>query len=107
MHLIYRARAHEKHSKDYEFSRLTMQEHWRDGYHDAVRTLRHPEALKRPTTLDGVATFDLAQEGRGEPVPLASHKGRSHERERTARSRLFDAADEPGLSAGAVPLHQS
>ena len=45
VHLIYRARAHEKHSKDYEFSRLTMQEHWRDGYHDAVRTLRHPEAL--------------------------------------------------------------
>ena len=64
VHLIYRARAHEKHSKDYEFSRLTMQEHWRDGYHDAVRTLRHPEALERPTTLDGVATFDLAQEGR-------------------------------------------
>ena len=41
-----------------------MREHWRDGYHDAGRTLRHPEALERPRTLDGVATFDLAQDGR-------------------------------------------
>ena len=37
-----------------------MQEHWRAGYHDAVRTLRHPEVLERPDTLDGVFTFDLA-----------------------------------------------
>jgi NTE family protein len=62
--LIYRSKHYEGHSKDYEFSRLTMQEHWRAGYHDAVRTLRHPEALARPTGLDGVASFDLARDGR-------------------------------------------
>ena len=49
--LIYRARNYEGHSKDYEFSRLSMQDHWRAGYHDAVRTLRHPEVLTRPTSL--------------------------------------------------------
>ena len=64
VHLIYRARDYEGHSKDYEFSRLSMQDHWRAGYHDALRTLRHPEVLTRPTNADGVSTFDLEQDGR-------------------------------------------
>ena len=64
IHLIYRAQNYEGHSKDYEFSRLSMQDHWRAGYHDAVRTLRHPEVLTRPTSLDGVFTFDLERDGR-------------------------------------------
>jgi NTE family protein len=64
IHLIYRAQNYEGHSKDYEFSRLSMQDHWRAGYHDAVRTLRHPEILTRPTSLDGVFTFDLERDGR-------------------------------------------
>ena len=64
VHLIYRAKNYEGHSKDYEFSRLSMQEHWRAGYHDARRTLRHPEVLKRPDNHEGVFTFDLAQDGR-------------------------------------------
>ena len=64
VHLIYRARNHEGHSKDYEFSRLSMQDHWRAGYHDALRTLRHPEVLARPVTPDGVSTFDLEHDGR-------------------------------------------
>ena len=54
VHLIYRAKNYEGHSKDYEFSRLSMQEHWRAGYHDARRTLRHPEVLKRPDNHEGV-----------------------------------------------------
>jgi NTE family protein len=62
--LIYRAQNYEGHSKDHEFSRLSMQDHWRAGYHDAVRTLRHPEVLTRPTSLDGVFTFDLERDGR-------------------------------------------
>ena len=62
--LIYRARNYEGHSKDYEFSRLSMQDHWRAGYHDAVRTLRNPEVLARPASLDGVFTFDLERDGR-------------------------------------------
>ena len=64
VHLIYRAKNYEGHSKDYEFSRLSMQEHWRAGYHDARRTLRHPEVLKRPENHEGVFTFVLGQNGR-------------------------------------------
>ena len=64
VHLIYRAKHYEGNSKDYEFSRLTMEEHWRAGYHDAVRTLRHQEVLERPDNLEGVSTFDLAYDGR-------------------------------------------
>jgi NTE family protein len=64
VHLIYRAKNYEGHSKDYEFSRLSMEEHWRAGYHDARRTLRHPEVLKRPSNHEGVFTFDLAADGR-------------------------------------------
>jgi NTE family protein len=62
--LIYHAKNYEGNSKDYEFSRRTMEEHWRSGHNDAVRTLRHPEVLRRPQGLDGVFTFDLAVDGR-------------------------------------------
>ncbi len=41
-----------------------MEEHWRAGYHDTIRTLRHPEVLERPTGAEGVFTFDLAHDGR-------------------------------------------
>jgi NTE family protein len=64
IHLIYRAKNYEGHSKDYEFSRVSMEEHWRAGYHDARRTLRHPEILERPKNREGVFTFDLAVDGR-------------------------------------------
>jgi len=62
--LVYRAKNYEGNAKDYEFSRRTMEEHWKAGYNDAVRTLRHPEVLQRPNGSDGVFTFDLAYDGR-------------------------------------------
>jgi NTE family protein len=62
--LIYRAKEYEGVSKDYEFSRASMEEHWRAGYYDAVRTLRHPEVLEQPRNHEGVLTFDLAADGR-------------------------------------------
>ena len=64
IHLIYHAQNYEGSSKDYEFSRLTMEEHWAAGYDDTVRTLRHPEVLERPTHPDGVFVFDIARDGR-------------------------------------------
>jgi len=36
VHLIYRAKNYEGNSKDYEFSRASMETHWRAGYHDIV-----------------------------------------------------------------------
>jgi len=62
--LIYRSKEYEGDSKDYEFSRRSMEEHWSAGYHDTVRTLRHPEVLERPTSPDGVFIFDIHQHGR-------------------------------------------
>ena len=62
--LIYRAKNYEGTSKDFEFSRRTMEEHWSAGYHDAVRTLRHPEVLVPPQGGSGVRTFDIARDGR-------------------------------------------
>jgi NTE family protein len=62
--LIYRARKYEGDSKDYEFSRRSMEEHWRAGYHDAVRTLRYPEVLERPRNRAGLFIFDIDGDGR-------------------------------------------
>ena len=58
VHLIYRGKQYEADSKDYEFSRLTMEEHWTAGYNDAVRALRDPEILERPQGVEGVFIFD-------------------------------------------------
>ena len=62
--MIYHAKSYEGASKDFEFSRRTMEEHWASGYEDMVRTLGHPEVLQRPQSADGVFTFDLARQGR-------------------------------------------
>ncbi len=64
IHLIYHARRYEGSSKDYEFSRRTMEEHWESGYSDMARSLEHPEVLQRPRSADGVFTFDLRTQGR-------------------------------------------
>lgn len=65
VHLIYHAAWRQGTTKDIEFSRLNIQEHWKAGYDDAVRTLRHPEALSRPSEPEhGVGTFDVAVHGR-------------------------------------------
>lgn len=62
VHLIYRPSGYEGESKDYEFSRRSMEDHWRAGYYDAVHTLRHDEVLERPTK-GTLATFDLTRDG--------------------------------------------
>ena len=64
VHLIYRPQQYEGDSKDYEFSRASMHTHWRAGYNDTVRTLRHPEVLERPQNPEGFLTFDLSRDGR-------------------------------------------
>ncbi|ASG24499.1 patatin-like phospholipase family protein [Nitrospirillum viridazoti] len=64
IHLIYHAKRHQGSTKDFEFSRLSVGEHWAVGYQDTVRTLRHPEVTRRPETADGIFTFDVAVDGR-------------------------------------------
>jgi len=61
VHLIYRSKPYEGFSKDFEFSRRTMVEHWQAGFEDAVRSLSHPEVLQRPDRLEAVRTFDWSK----------------------------------------------
>src|SRR5215468_956151 len=61
VHLIYHSKSYEGTSKDYEFSRRTMEEHWQSGYNDVVRSLQHPEVLQRPDNPEGVRTFDYCK----------------------------------------------
>nr|WP_075290377.1 patatin-like phospholipase family protein [Pararhizobium arenae] len=61
VHLIYRQAAYESHSKDYEFSRLSVEEHWRAGYDDVVETLSSPEWKNRKRPKHGIEIFDLAE----------------------------------------------
>jgi len=65
--LIYRAKLYEGNSKDYEFSRVTMQEHWRAGISDVRRTLRR-EWLHLPMK-PGTTTYDLTGDGRSDVNP--------------------------------------
>lgn len=62
--LIYQARRTEGGAKDFEFSARSKDDHWAAGRADTIRTLRHPEVLARPTSADGVFTFDIATDGR-------------------------------------------
>ena len=64
VHLIYHSKSYEGASKDYEFSRRTMEEHWWSGYEDVVRSLQHPEVLQRPDNPEGVRTFDFSKRRR-------------------------------------------
>ena len=63
--LIYRAKRYENHAKDYEFSRLTMREHWAAGRADVLYTLHDPRWTARGAAqLYEVRVFDLLNAGR-------------------------------------------
>ena len=62
VHLIYRQNRFELESKDYEFSRATVLEHWQAGQRDVRNTEAHPELLSRSMPDDGVTVYDLAHE---------------------------------------------
>jgi NTE family protein len=62
VHLIYRSKHYETQSKDYEFSRLSMQEHWDAGRADMAHTLHDPRWLKRERQSHGVHVFDLTSD---------------------------------------------
>jgi NTE family protein len=62
VHLIYRSKHYETQSKDYEFSRLSMQEHWDAGQADMAHTLHEPRWVHRPRNGSGVHVFDLTED---------------------------------------------
>jgi len=61
VHLIYRRVSHETHSKDYEFSRLSMLDHWRSGMTDVTETLESSRWKRRRIESDGTHVFDLTR----------------------------------------------
>ena len=63
VHLIYRARAYEGVAKDFEFSRRTMEEHWKSGYDNAMQTLAEPGVMELPDRTEGVKIFDVCKGG--------------------------------------------
>ena len=63
VHLIYRSKHFESQSKDYEFSRLSMLEHWDAGRADMARTLHDSRWVQRERSTTGVRVFDLTSDG--------------------------------------------
>ena len=59
VHLIYRRKNYDIDAKDYEFSRASMQDHWRTGVQDTHRTLHHQSWLRPLADDEGVRVFDL------------------------------------------------
>ena len=60
VHLIYRSKHYESQSKDYEFSRTSMLEHWAAGMSDTQSTLADPRWTRRELPSHGVHVFDFA-----------------------------------------------
>ncbi len=70
--LIHRRQNFESGAKDYEFSRLSMTQHWENGRDDVARTLDHKDWRARKIGQDGLQVFDLS-------TPNGSVKGNSDE----------------------------
>jgi NTE family protein len=62
--LIYRERAYETHARDYEFSRISVEEHWAQGHKDVLQTLAHDSWKNRGTPREGVTVLDLTKKQR-------------------------------------------
>ena len=61
MHLINRPTEQDTQSKDYEFSRLSVEEHWDAGRKDVEHSLAHPDWRNRKRPHHGMTTFDLTR----------------------------------------------
>jgi NTE family protein len=59
VHLIYKSKNYESSSKDYDFSRVGMVEHWSAGVRDVHLSMRHKEWLERPQSGETMVTYDL------------------------------------------------
>jgi NTE family protein len=59
VHLIYKSKNYESNSKDYDFSRVAMVEHWEAGVRDVHQSMRHKEWLQRPQSDETMVTYDL------------------------------------------------
>jgi NTE family protein len=59
VHLIYKSKNYETSSKDYDFSRVAMVEHWDAGVRDVHTSMRQKDWLERPQSGETMVTYDL------------------------------------------------
>jgi NTE family protein len=62
LHLIYQQAAYEGEAKDYEFSAVSMREHWESGYRDTKQTLEHRTWLEAAPEDRGIEIHDVHRE---------------------------------------------
>lgn len=62
VHLIHRRAIGESASKDYEFSRFTMERNWSDGRNDVQKTFSHPKWIHRRRKPGEILTLDLTKD---------------------------------------------
>lgn len=84
VHLIYRQSAFEGASKDYEFSRPSMHDHWQAGIADMRRTHENLDWLEASSLDHDVTVYDLAQGFQAAPRGVT----RRERREAAAVSRV-------------------
>ena len=58
MHLIKRSNEIDSQSTDYEFSRLSVEEHWAEGHTDVIKSMASPAWKARKIPAEGMVTFD-------------------------------------------------
>ncbi len=87
VHLIYRTREHELASKDYEFSRASMDDHWHAGELDADRALAHQEWFTPPADGTGVRVYDFGRHSHpGGEMPVPAQRDRTPKRKQRRAS---------------------
>jgi len=64
VHLIHRRKDYFTQSKDYEFSRHSIEEHWKAGGDDVRRTFRNKSWQRRAKPAGAITVFDLTQDAR-------------------------------------------
>lgn len=64
MHLIHRTKHYETQSKDYEFSRQTVREHWEAGRIDVQKSFADPRWKNRRRNGGGITVLDLTPKTR-------------------------------------------
>jgi NTE family protein len=60
VHLIYKSKNYETSSKDYDFSRVAMVEHWNAGVRDVHQSMRHKDVLERPQSGETMIAYDMS-----------------------------------------------
>jgi NTE family protein len=63
VHLIYRRKNFESNSKDYDFSRAGMIEHWGSGERDVRTSMSRADWMQRPQGDETMVTYDLTGDG--------------------------------------------